>query len=113
MWIGSACRSAAAARSSSGIGLRSPRPTIWRPYFPCQSQRRIVLSILLFLRSLYAGAPGKHVNTVNGELTGDILLGGSPEAVEPIRDPHLRQTDIFQEPGDLCLRQSAGDSSRP
>src|SRR5437773_10103212 len=58
-------------------------------------------------------SPGEEVHGVNVEVSRDVFLRGSAEAVEPLDDPHVHEAGPGQPIGQLCLRQSAGDSAGP
>jgi hypothetical protein len=42
-----------------------------------------------------------------------LLLGGRSETIKTCGDTDILQADLRQIPNDLCLRQSAGDSTGP
>ena len=46
-------------------------------------------------------------------VAGCLLLRGRAEAIKMRRDPDVLQADLRQIPNQLCLRQSAGDSTGP
>lgn len=50
---------------------------------------------------------------MHSEFARGLLFGGRAERIEIFHDANLFKTE-FRQPGDhLCLRQSAGDSTRP
>ena len=55
----------------------------------------------------------KHVYTVDAVFASCLLLRGCPEAIKTTGDPNLLQADLRQVFHELCLRQSAGDSTGP
>ena len=57
--------------------------------------------------------PGEQVGSAYSELPCRLLLGGCPEGVEPGGDPHILESQTNPDGDELCLRQSAGDSTRP
>jgi hypothetical protein len=46
-------------------------------------------------------------------LAGCSLLGSGAKTIKPRGDPNLLQANLAQIRNDLCLRQSAGDSTCP
>jgi hypothetical protein len=56
---------------------------------------------------------GKHVHSVHSVLASSPFLGGRAETVKTCRDADLAQADLRQVLDELCLRQSAGDSTSP
>lgn len=55
----------------------------------------------------------KHVHSVHAKFAGSPLLGCRAEAIKPRGDTNDFQTDLRQTSNQLCLRQSAGDSTGP
>jgi hypothetical protein len=55
----------------------------------------------------------KNVCALNAELAGGLLFGGVAETIEVLGYSHGFQTRTGQRGHELCLRQSAGDSSGP
>ncbi len=59
------------------------------------------------------GLPGEHVGASHAVLPGCALFLGATKAVEVGRYANVFKTQVAQERHQLCLRQSAGDSSGP
>jgi hypothetical protein len=55
----------------------------------------------------------KHVNSVHSIFTCGLLLRGGPKAIETRGDPNILKADLRKIVDELCLRQSAGDSTGP
>ena len=55
----------------------------------------------------------KHVDSVHSILTRRLLLRGRPKAIETRGDTDILKADLRQIVNELCLRQSAGDSTGP
>ena len=55
----------------------------------------------------------KHVYTVDAVFASCLLLRCCPEAIKTSGDPNLLQPNLRQVLHELCLRQSAGDSTGP
>ena len=60
-----------------------------------------------------SGFAGEHVYTVHTVFTSCPFLRSSPETIEARCNTDLLQADFRQIRNDLCLRQSAGDSTGP
>src|SRR5215469_6120860 len=58
-------------------------------------------------------ASGKDVHAMHTILAGCSLLGSGAKTIKLRRDADLLQTDLAQIRNNLCLRQSAGDSTCP
>jgi hypothetical protein len=55
----------------------------------------------------------KHVDAVHPVLASCLLLGGCTETIKTRGDTDILEPDLSQIPNELCLRQSAGDSTSP
>jgi hypothetical protein len=56
---------------------------------------------------------GEHVGPANAVFQGGVFLFGALEAVEVGRYAYVLKAQVAQEREELCLRQSAGDSTGP
>src|SRR6185437_9913038 len=72
-----------------------------------------VFGIAISLRNKLGGLPPEHVHPMHTILAGCSLLGCGAKTIEPRRDANLLQADLAQIRNDLCLRQSACDSTGP
>ena len=59
------------------------------------------------------GLTCKHVHAVHAKLARRLLLGCRAKTIEPGGDVHVFQADPLQIRNELCLLQSAGDSTGP
>ena len=64
-------------------------------------------------RTIWTRLPRKHIHPVNSVFARSSLFGGRPEAIKSCCNTHAFQTDLLQISNQLCLRQSAGDSTGP
>ena len=55
----------------------------------------------------------EHVHAVHSVLAGCLLFGGRAKAVKTRGDANLLQAYLREILNELCLRQSAGDSTGP
>jgi hypothetical protein len=55
----------------------------------------------------------KHVDAMHPVLPSCSLLGSCAKTIEPRSNTNVLETDLHQIRNDLCLRQSAGDSTSP
>jgi hypothetical protein len=67
---------------------------------------------LLLARSLLA-LRRMDVDACHGILSRHLLLGGALERVEPLTDLNALEPDLLEQAQELCLRQSAADSTGP
>jgi hypothetical protein len=56
---------------------------------------------------------GKQVNTVHAKLARGLLFWCRTKTIEACSDLYAFEADPFHIRHELCLRQSAGDSTRP
>jgi len=59
------------------------------------------------------GLPRKDVGAMDAVFPGCSLLGGRPEAIKSFQDADLFKPHPLEDVDHLCLRQSAGNSTRP
>ena len=59
------------------------------------------------------GLASEDVHSQHAKLPRDVLLRGSREAVETRRDADACELELFEKANELCLRQSADDSTGP
>ena len=64
-------------------------------------------------RTRSSGLVRKHVDAVDTEFACCLLFRCRAETVKPRRDVHVFEADPSQIVNELCLRQSAGDSTGP
>ena len=83
-------RRAASGGATLGVNGRSPRFTRSR----------------LALRRV-------DVDACHAVLARHLLLGGALERIEPLADLDALEADVLEQPQELCLRQSAADSTGP
>jgi hypothetical protein len=57
--------------------------------------------------------PGEDVNAAYAVFASGPFFSCGPEAIEPMRDAHFVEPDPPKNLDQLCLRQSAGNSTRP
>ena len=55
----------------------------------------------------------KHIHAVHAELARRFLLGCRTKTIEPGGNVYVLETNMLQIANELCLRQSAGDSTGP
>ena len=72
-----------------------------------------VISVNLACSKPHNGLTRKHVHAVHAKLARRLLLGCRAKTIEPGDDVHVFQVNPLQIRNELCLRQSAGDSSSP
>ena len=55
----------------------------------------------------------EHIGSGHAVLPGGIFFFGAAEAIEVCRDAYVLKPQVAQERHELCLQQSAGDSTSP
>ena len=70
-------------------------------------------NLLFKLIALRSGSAREHIHAVHTELARRLLLRRRAKTVKPGCDVHVFQPDPLQIIDELCLRQSAGDSTGP
>src|SRR6266542_4477487 len=98
-------------------GPISARATSSRPRNPWASRRRRTtawtdIGDLLLARSLPA-LRRVDVDACHAILARHLLLGRALERIEPLSDLDAVESDVLEQPQELCLRQSAADSTGP
>jgi len=64
-------------------------------------------------RAVSGRSPREDVGAADAVLARDVLLRGPGEAVVAPHDAHVGEAGLSQRRDELCLRQSAADSSGP
>jgi hypothetical protein len=52
-----------------------------------------------------------NVDAYHAVLARHLLLGGAQERIEPLPDLNALEAEVLEQPQELCLRQSAADST--
>jgi hypothetical protein len=63
--------------------------------------------------STCGGFAREHIDAVHTKPTRRLLLGCGAKTVKTLRDVHVLTTDALKVGHELCLRQSAGNSTGP
>ena len=63
--------------------------------------------------STRGGFAREHIDAMHAKLTRRLFLGRSAKTVKTLRDVHVLKADALKVGDELCLRQSAGNSTSP